>query len=166
MARARTGDVAAFGELYDRHAPQVLRVARLLLGSNSDADDLLHDVFLEAWQSVRAYDPSRASVLTWLLVRTRSRAHDRRARRRRELLARRTLLAEGVAPPSPPMAAEHMLATRAALQELPSPLRATAELMYVAGLTAPEIAEHTGVAEGTIRSRAARALERLARALR
>jgi RNA polymerase sigma factor (sigma-70 family) len=104
-------------------------------------------------------------VLTWLLVRTRSRAHDRRARRSRELLARRALLEEQVAP-TPPMAAEQALATRAALHALPSPLRATAELMYVAGLTAPEISEHTGVAEGTIRSRVARALDHLARALR
>jgi RNA polymerase sigma-70 factor (ECF subfamily) len=52
----------------------VLRVARRLLGTSSDADDLLHDVFLEAWQNVRAYDPQRASVLTSLMIRTRSRA--------------------------------------------------------------------------------------------
>ena len=104
IARAQTGQVAAFAQLYDRHAARVLRVARRLLGASHEADDLLHDVFLEAWQQVRSYDATRASVLTWLLLRTRSRAADRRARRSRERRAQLVLL-EAESPP-PPAAAD------------------------------------------------------------
>jgi RNA polymerase sigma-70 factor, ECF subfamily len=166
IARAQTGHVAAFAELYDRYAARVHAVARRILGSGSDADDLLHDVFLEAWQSVRDYDPSRATVSTWLLVRTRSRAIDRIARRSRERRAQHVLCAAEQQLPSPLAAAELTLATRTALGQLESPLRTALELMYIAGLTAPEISAQTGVAEGTVRSRVARGLSKLERALR
>jgi RNA polymerase sigma-70 factor (ECF subfamily) len=165
IERAQTGQVTAFAELYDRYAGKVLALARRMLGSSCDADDLLHDVFLEAWQGVRDYDPARASVLTWLAVRTRSRAADRLARRSREQHAQRRLC-ESDAAPEPLMAAETMLSTRTALAELDLPLRSVLELMYVAGLTAPEISEQVGVAEGTVRSRLARGLMKLERALR
>jgi RNA polymerase sigma-70 factor (ECF subfamily) len=144
---------------------QVLGVARRILGSGSDANDLLHDVFLEAWQCVRDYDPNRAGVSTWLLVRTRSRAADRLARRSRERHAQRVLQETGQ-DVSPPPAAEETLATRTALAQLEATLRTALELMYVAGLTAPEISAQTGVAEGTVRSRVARGLIKLERALR
>ena len=168
ITRAQRGEVEAFAQLYDRYAAQVLTVARRQLGAGTDAEDLLHDVFLEAWQHVRDYDPSRAGFLTWLCVRTRSRAADRLARRSRERHAQRVLLdldAER-ATPWPPTAAESALSTQAALERLESPLRTALALMYVAGMTAPEISAHTGVAEGTIRSRLARGLVKLERALR
>jgi RNA polymerase sigma factor (sigma-70 family) len=64
------------------------------------------------------------------------------------------------------IAIETTLRTRAALARLETPLRDAVELMYVAGLTAPEISAQFGIAEGTVRSRVARGLEKLGRALR
>jgi RNA polymerase sigma-70 factor (ECF subfamily) len=166
IARARIGQVEAFAELYDRHAPRVLAVARRILGDACEAEDLLHDVFLESWQCVRDYDPTRGGVLTWLLVRTRSRAADRMARRSRERQARQ-LIFERELDSNPPLpTAESELATRTALARLESPLRMPLELMYVAGLTASEISVQIGVAEGTVRSRVARGLSQLERVLR
>ena len=71
MQRAQSGDTEAFAAIYDRHAGALLALAQRMLGG--EALDLLHDVFLEAWQEVRSYDPSRATPRTWLLVRLRSR---------------------------------------------------------------------------------------------
>ena len=164
IARARTGQVDAFAELYDRHVTQVQRVARRILGSGCDADDLVHDVFLEAWQNVRSYDSSRASFRTWLLVRTRSRAADRLARRSRERHAQRIMRQAERESPAPLV--EMTLSARAALGQLESSVRTALELMYVSGLTAPEISAQTGVAEGTVRSRLARGLVKLERVLR
>jgi RNA polymerase sigma-70 factor (ECF subfamily) len=164
IARAQIGHVDAFAELYDRHAPRVLSIARRILGHSCEAEDLLHDVFLESWQCVRDYDPARASVLTWLSVRTRSRAADRLARRSRERQAQQLLVELELS--LPPPAAESALATRTALARLESPLRTPLELMYVAGLTASEISVQIGVAEGTVRSRVARGLSQLERVLR
>jgi RNA polymerase sigma-70 factor (ECF subfamily) len=166
IARAQIGHVDAFAELYDRHAPRVLSIARRILGHGCEAEDLLHDVFLESWQCVRDYDPARASVLTWLSVRTRSRAADRLARRSRERQAQQLLIERELESGLPPPAAESALATRTALARLESPLRTPLELMYVAGLTASEISVQIGVAEGTVRSRVARGLSQLERVLR
>src|SRR5262249_9415197 len=84
MRRAAAGEVDAFAEIYDRHAPALLALLRRMLGTGGEAQDLLHDVFLQAWESVREYDASRGSARTWLLVRARSRALDRLQRRSRE----------------------------------------------------------------------------------
>jgi RNA polymerase sigma-70 factor (ECF subfamily) len=165
IARAQCGEVDAFAALYDRLAPKVLGLARRLLASRCDADDLLHDVFLEAWQAVREYDPARATVATWLCVRTRSRAFDRLARRKREQLAQRGL-EQSWSCEQPPSAAETRLALRTALVGLDAPVRNAIELMYVGGFTAGEISAQTRVPEGTVRSRLARGLSHLEQALR
>jgi RNA polymerase sigma-70 factor (ECF subfamily) len=67
IARARSGQVEAFAQIYDHYAPKILPIARRMPGPD-DAHDLLHDVFVEAWQCIREYDATRASLLTWLAV--------------------------------------------------------------------------------------------------
>jgi RNA polymerase sigma-70 factor (ECF subfamily) len=166
MRCARDGDVAAFAQIYDRHAPIALAVAQRMLPAASEAQDLLHDVFIEAWQHVREYDPSRGSVRTWLLVRLRSRALDRLHKRAREAQAQRgTREARdddaNVDPRS--LHPERKLAVQQALSALHDSVRGTLELTYFEGLTAHEIAQRMGVPEGTVRSRLARGLEALAR---
>jgi RNA polymerase sigma-70 factor (ECF subfamily) len=165
MQRAQDGHVESFAALYDRHAPVALALAKRILSSLVDAQDLLHDVFIEAWQGVREYDPKRASVRTWLLVRTRSRALDRVYRRGRERLVHRSL-----APVSPSVAdaaphAERSFALREALAGLDDGVRSVLELTYFWGLTASEISERIDVPEGTVRSRLARGLSRLEQTL-
>lgn len=159
MERARAGDVDAFAALYDRHAGVVLALARRIVVSKGDAEDLLHDVFIEAWQHVREYDTTRASVRTWLLVRMRSRALDRIERRAREQNVYRTLWPAERS--STAHAAERVYALREALAELDAGERDALELTYFFGLTAGEISERTQVPEGTVRSRLARGLSRL-----
>jgi RNA polymerase sigma-70 factor (ECF subfamily) len=166
MRRAQSGDVDAFAHIYDRHAPVLLAVAQRMLASASEAHDLLHDVFLEAWQAVRSYDPQRAGVRTWLLVRTRSRALDRMGQRARQQSAQRALALAGTADATLGMASEHTVAVRAALAVLEPGVRTTLELTYYAGMTALEIAERMRVPEGTVRSRLARGLQQLETALR
>ena len=165
IERAAHGDVHAFAQLYDRHASTMLALARRILLSTGDAQDLLHDVFLEAWLSAREYDPARASVRVWLLVRTRSRALDRRSRALRELSANESLArgaggaASRVTHPEP----ERQIAVRQALATLEPSARQTLELTYFEGLTALEVAARMGVPEGTVKSRLARGLDTLQR---
>jgi RNA polymerase sigma-70 factor (ECF subfamily) len=165
MRSAQQGDVDAFAAIYDRHAPAALALGARMLMSAPDAQDLLQDVFLEAWQHVREYDAQRASVRTWLLVRMRSRALDRLARRTREDLLQRALLAvrSSHVVHTPPD--ERSLAMHKALEQLDEHVRAALSLTYFWGLTAPEIGEQLKVAEGTVRSRLARGLQELERLL-
>src|SRR5512145_1494630 len=69
VAAVAFADEAALAELYDRHAGPMLGVALRVLGTRSDAEDLVHDVFVEAWQKAAAFDAQRGSVRSWLLMR-------------------------------------------------------------------------------------------------
>lgn len=168
MQRAQSGDTDAFALIYDRHAGVLLALAQRMLGAaahgQAEALDLLHDVFLEAWQQVRTYEPARATPRTWLIVRLRSRAIDRRARAARganvvaqieAVPALNALVARSSA------ADERQAAIAQALMELDDDVRSALELTYFEGLTAPEISARTGVPIGTVRSRLARGLTRL-----
>jgi RNA polymerase sigma-70 factor (ECF subfamily) len=167
MARAQTGDRLAFGALYDRFSPLLFAAAlRFLSGHRAEASDLVHDVFLQAWQHVRSYDVARGSVRTWLLLRLRSRAFDLRSRAetRYTELSGGSEAFEHTAAPARAHAAE-LIAIRSALSGLPKDVREVLEQTYFAGLTAREIAAHSGLALGTVKSRLARGLSALAAAL-
>lgn len=134
-----------------------------MLGAR-EAQDVLHDVFLEAWCHVSDYSASRGSVRTWLLVRLRSRALDRLIgveRSRTDPLdavdERHTLPSSASAQHS----AVDRIAVRAALERLGPDVREALELSYFGGLTMREIAERTGVPLGTVKSRIARGLATL-----
>ena len=167
MRRCAQGDVEAFAQIYDRHAGSLLALTQRMHFAASEAQDLMHDVFLEAWQAVREYDPERASVRTWLLVRARSRALDRLGRNAREQNARRTLPPDNPASSQRAFAthAERQIAVRQALGELDASVRETLELTYYEGLTALEIAARMQVPHGTVKSRLARGLQALQRVL-
>jgi RNA polymerase sigma-70 factor (ECF subfamily) len=162
MSRAARGDVDAFAEIYDRHAALLLALASRMLRSNTEAQDLVHDVLIEAWQAARDYDASQAGIRTWLLIRLRSRALDRLGRSARydairvALQPQARLKAELGTGQS-----ERGLAVREALAELDADVREALQLTYFAGLTSAEIAERTGVPVGTVKSRLARGLQRL-----
>lgn len=75
--RVGQGSADALADLYDRHSGVMFRVAMRLLQNRRDAEDLIHDVFLEAWEKASQFDSHRVNVLGWLLLRVRSRAIDR-----------------------------------------------------------------------------------------
>src|SRR5215468_11591519 len=70
------GDRGALATLYERHAPLLLGLALRIVRERREAEDLLHDVFLEAWRCAKDFDPKRGRVRTWLAIRMRSRALD------------------------------------------------------------------------------------------
>ena len=164
MERLRRADRLALGVLYDRYAPALLAAAVRMLGSRREAQDLLHDVFLEAWEHVREYDASRGTVRSWLFVRLRSRALDRLGRAERTLLPSDsgTQVGDGAGTAK----AVDSIAVKEALERLPKDVREALDLTYFEGLTAKEIAERAGVPIGTVRSRLARGLAALGALLR
>src|SRR5882762_4110683 len=76
VAAMAAGDRGALATLYERHASILLGLAIRIVRERREAEDLLHDVFLEAWRSAKDFDPKRGRVRTWLAIRMRSRALD------------------------------------------------------------------------------------------
>jgi RNA polymerase sigma-70 factor, ECF subfamily len=160
----RTGDGHAIAALYCRYAPRMLGVALSILKNRTDAEDLVHDVFIEAWRDVESYRAARGSFRSWLLLRTRSRALDRLRRRATVRRHETTILAssapvtfeDGVADEL----AKQLLAHRA-LAVLTPEQRAAIELNYFNGLSYSEIACQCGIPIGTVKSRLAAALVKL-----
>jgi len=164
VAAVAQGNREALGALYDLHAPLLFGLAKRMLGNAAAAEDLLHDVFLEAWQHAAEYSPDRGSVRSWLLVRTRSRALDRLGRGAREsrITQHLSLANEGepAFAPSPSLSVDGARLRRL-LGTLPAELVAVLDLTYFEGLSASEIAPRLGIPTGTVKSRLARALEAL-----
>ena len=167
VAEAARGEVKAFAALYDRFAGIMLATAKRMLGDRGGAEDLVHDVFMEVWRNCDNYDPRRATVRTWILVRLRSRALDRL----RSATVRREVTTDDVAPnESAPVSEDPSLAPdRAAvvqaLAQLPDEQRMVIELSYFHGLSSSEIAERMGSPLGTVKSRTAAGLAKIRSAM-
>jgi len=172
VSRIAAQDADALASLYDGHAARLLGVAFRVLRDRCDAEDLIHDVFLEVWNTAARYDPSRASVRTWLVVKTRSRAIDRA---RSLALARRHGITESAENVEVADFGCDLRVLRSvdraraleALASLPEAQRTVVEMSYLQGFSYSEIAERCRLPTGTVKSRLARAVnvlrERLTR---
>lgn len=158
-------------ELYDRHARPIYSLALRILGDSTEAEDVVQDVFSQAWRQAPRYSASRGAVAAWLLTLTRSRAIDRlRARRARPAGVSDQRVADNLADAGPPadsqvLSSEHVARVRAALDELPLLQRAAIELAYFEGLTHAEIADRLEQPLGTVKTRIRLAMLRLRDAL-
>jgi RNA polymerase sigma-70 factor (ECF subfamily) len=163
VRKVANGDRAALGRLYDRFAAILLAVANRIVGEPREAEDLVHDVFLEAWRAAGDYDAARGSVRAWLLMRMRSRALDRRKspRQTRQVSLAPEAMPDGPATGEDPSYAPDRTRVRRALAELPPEQRAVLELGYYEGLSSTEIAARVAVPVGTVKSRVAAALSKL-----
>ncbi len=144
VARAGSGDEAAFECLYGRYARMVhgLLLARV---GRQDVDDLVQDVFLTAWNRLNALrDP--AAFGGWLATIARNRATDfHRHHHTSEPLPEHLVASEDSA------VALEASAVLAAIQTLPLAYRETLILRLVEGLTGPEIAAQTGLTAPSVR---------------
>lgn len=154
----RTGDTRALGQVFDRTAPELLRVACYLCGDRSDAEDLVQRTFLAAIEARAAYDPRRRAV-PWLLGILAN--HRRRLQRERQ---------RPVAPPvAEPAADPALLAAQGELaaalvrlrDELGEPYGEVLRLHLDLGLNAKEIAAQLARPAGTVRTQLVRALDLL-----
>ena len=159
-ARARDGDSPAFVELVGRHQDRVFRFVLRMIDSRDDAMDLTQETFMKAWQAMPRWRPE-ARFGTWLLQIARNGALD--------LLRRRGVVGFEPLQPDAPFedpspGPERQLRIRqryelldAALREIAVEHREVLLLREVEGLSYAEIAVALDIAEGTVKSRIARA---------
>lgn len=166
MMRMAEGDHGALAELYDAHGGTVYTLALRIVRQPSDAEEVVQEVFTQAWRQAGRYDPSRATVIGWLLMITRARALDTlRAREARPDARRPVALPElpatGQGQEAVMLSDESVAMVREALRELAEPFRVPLELAYYDGLSQSEIAARLDQPLGTVKTRMRTALSRL-----
>ena len=166
VLRAQQGDARAFEALVRSHWELAFRLAFVITRIPADAEDAVQEAFVKAW---RAFGRFRASepLRPWLLqiVANEARNRQRSARRRERMLQRaRAQLTLDAAEPSTEDLAQEADERRRLLAELegmPEPARLVLSCRFLLGLSEAETAAVLGVPAGTVKSRAARGLERL-----
>jgi RNA polymerase sigma-70 factor (ECF subfamily) len=127
-----------------------------------DVEDVLQRVFYEVWRVRERYDPTR-SLRAWVLGIARKRAIDH-LRKRRDVVVPLDSMREIIGEDGRDIAERFVWAdeVRAALDLLPELQRKAIELAYFDGFTQTEIAAELGIPLGTVKTRTARGLHRLA----
>jgi RNA polymerase sigma-70 factor (ECF subfamily) len=169
--RLLDGDELALAEAYDQFSPMVYGLAVRVLGDRVAAEDVAQEVFLHLWERPWAFDPDRGRLRAWLATMAHHRAvdHLRRAAVRGRTATRAAGEPEPAPPPNPEeaaVAAAVAKRVRAAVDELPPAQRTAVLLAYFEGHTFRQVAQLTGVPEGTAKSRLRLALRHLAVSLR
>jgi RNA polymerase sigma-70 factor (ECF subfamily) len=157
---AQGGDRAAFGQLYQRYVRMVhgILLARVPTAS---AEDLVHDVFLQALRSLAAMrEASRFGP--WLAAIARNRATDFHRRvKPNHSLDDQPGASAALENPQREIAVEDRIALLNAVRELPDVYRETLVMRFVEGMTGPEIAAHTGLTHGSVRVNLHRGMQML-----
>ncbi len=65
LSRIRAGDKAACAICIEQHSPQVYRLALRLMQNEADAEDVLQETFLNAFQAIDHFE-GRSTISTWL----------------------------------------------------------------------------------------------------
>jgi len=168
VAAYAAGDPDAFAELWTRHQRYVHNVAHHLLGRASrDADDMTQEVAVRLLHSVHTW-AGRASFRSWLYTVTSSvvYTHLRTFGRRPRVVAQLDELGEREAREDPGLATVECRKDVTALLELLAPDRLdVVVLVHHDGVPQVDVAVWLGVPVGTVKSRCARGLAELRRAV-
>lgn len=163
LNRLAAGDHRALGDLYDRHSRLLFGVVVRVLNDEGEAEEVLQEVFVQAWTRAHTYDAALGSPAGWLLGIARHRAIDRLRARGCRLRA-----VEGTLAP-PPVPTPERLASltetqrnvHRALDALPAAQRELIERAYFLGSTQSEMAAQLNLPLGTVKTRIRNGLQAL-----
>ncbi|MBK5927425.1 RNA polymerase subunit sigma [Rhodobaculum claviforme] len=167
MLRIRDAqDEVAFAQLFGHFAPRIKGFLMRSGAGEALAEECAQEVMATVWRKAHLFDPTRASVATWIFTVARNRRIDALRKQRRpepEDL--------GWGPEPEPDQADVMELQQEsarlaeAIAQLPRNQRDLIEQAFFGELSHSEIAAQTGLPLGTIKSRIRLALDRLRHAM-
>jgi len=169
IERFKKGDSSVFETIVRKYQDRIYNLCRYMLEDSREAQDAAQDAFIKAYQGLKGFRPE-STLYTWLYRITVNTCLDYRKKSRREA-TRYEPLNENL-PLDQPLteqlyaAKEIQAHIQLALQKLPKKLSAVIVLREIEALSYEEIAVVLQVSIGTVKSRIARARERLRLLLR
>jgi RNA polymerase sigma-70 factor (ECF subfamily) len=162
MLGIQSGDADALSQLYDRYNGIVKALILRIIHNDTEADDLLQEVFMEIWNQAKNFSAEKGKPLGWMVTLTRRRAIDALRKKQAYNRAEERLQAE---PEQQPLAWVQNTTemeiragdTRAlmakVISSLPAAQQQVIELAFFQGMSQREIASHTNIPLGTVKTR-------------
>jgi RNA polymerase sigma-70 factor (ECF subfamily) len=169
VRRVLEGDIASFELILRRYNQRLYRVARSIVGNDSEAEDVVQEAYLNAYRHLGDF-AGRSSFATWL---TRIAVHEASARRRSRQRMRNIEIDEAESlTMRPTRQADDELSTRElgdvlrlVIDELPPEFRVVFTMRLVEGLSTEEAAECLGLSQENVKIRLHRARSRLRKSI-
>ena len=164
LGRAAARDQSALRALYERTSAKLFGICLRVLGSESEAQDALQEVYMTVWDKASRFDAGRASAMTWLSVLARNKAIDcLRARRApvEGLEAADSVPDAGLSALDVLEQAQDATKLEHCLGELEERARTMIRSAFFEGATYPELASRENVPLPTMKSWIRRGLMRL-----
>ena len=148
--------------LYAQYCGKVMGYINARIRNRADAEDLCADVFEKVQRKLADFDPSKASVSTWIFTITRNTVidHYRRTKPTEELDEN---LSDDTEPDEGLLNSEALSELAGALKALPEELRDLIVLRYYDGKPLTEVADIMGLSYGAVKLRHQSALAKLRR---
>ena len=169
---AAEGDQLALTALYDRTNRLIFGLILRIVGDRATAEEVLLDVYTQAWRQASLYDNKRGAPLAWLMTIARTRSIDRLRSGKTEQQSKESLDSVGEAtaatmsPEESAVQGERQRLVRSALSSLSNEQREVIELAYYSGLSHSEIALRLGQPLGTVKTRTRLGMMKLRELLR
>lgn len=171
VSRAKTGEAEAFGQLYDHYLPKIYRFILFRVDGEATAEDLTHEVFLNAWKGIDNYEITAFPFGSWLYRIARNKVIDYYKTNKVYLAIEKVKEGDPVLPAT--LAIESDLDIKMGLERIRRALRELSEdqqtviiMRFVDDLSHAEIAAVLGRSEGTTRVIQHNALKNLRKILR
>lgn len=165
MTKVASGDRRAFAVLYEATSAKLYGVVLRILQRRDLADEVVQEAYVRIWNNAAAFDPSRASPITWMVTIARNRALDE-ARRLQpvslDAAPEAFEVADGGLLASEQMEiASDLARLKSCLDGLEPDRRDIVTLAYLEGLSREELGQRFGHPPGTIKTWLHRSLKQL-----
>lgn len=169
MKKIQHGDEEALAALYHRHQVLLRAIAGRILNNDHDVDELLQECLLELWQHAADYREEKGCAIAWIITVVRRRSIDRVRRQatygrvqerfREEMTVRHEETFTGA--DEEVAQSDRADAVMQLIGRLPEPQQQAVQLAFYHGMSQRQIAAHTGMPLGTIKTRLELALRKL-----